>query len=201
MSPFYLSLLFLSIPAVSVSAGDLIEVFGIARCPDTSRFVKNQLVPFYEKFKSNFSSDFRLDFHAVPTGGHDVKGHYVNKCLHGAVECALNKLQMCSKKHIAGDWLVIVGCIQGLKSYPAGLNCLPDTEEGKKIKECAESEEGEYLLNDENSYRYNVAPGSAWLPWIQVNGERNKYAEYNLKTVACGLKSMMDKEMCKDENK
>ncbi|CAL2028171.1 unnamed protein product [Caenorhabditis brenneri] len=189
----------LTIPIVF--AGDLVEVFGIARCPDTSRFVKNQLVPFYQKFNADFSSDFKLDFHAVPTGGSNVEGRYVNKCLHGKIECALNKLQMCAKKHISKDWMVTAGCIQGLKQYEAALACLPDTEEGQKVKTCAETQEGEYVLNDENSYRYNVAPGSAWLPWIQVNGVRNRDAEYHLKTVVCQLESMKNQEMCKEEGK
>uniref|UniRef100_A0A1I7U1C7 Gamma-interferon inducible lysosomal thiol reductase n=1 Tax=Caenorhabditis tropicalis TaxID=1561998 RepID=A0A1I7U1C7_9PELO len=192
--------LFLLVATLFVSrafAGDLVEVFGIARCPDTSKFVKNQLVPFYEQFNANFSTDFKLDFHSVPTGGSEVNGRYVNKCLHGAVECALNKLQMCARKHIENDWMAVAGCVQGLKAYSEGVKCLPDTQEGQKVKQCAESEEGEYLLNDENSYRYNVAPGSSWLPWIQVNGVRNRDAEFHLKKVVCGLESMKDNGICK----
>ncbi|CAA22309.2 Gamma-interferon-inducible lysosomal thiol reductase [Caenorhabditis elegans] len=189
-------LLFISISAVA-TASDLVEVFGISRCPDTSKFIHNQLVPFYQNYKGNLSDGLKLDFHAVPTGGHQVDGKYVNRCLHGALECALNKLQMCSKKHIKQDWLVTAGCIQGKTAYSAGLKCLPDTEEGKIVQNCAESEEGEYLLNDENSYRYNVAPHSAWLPWIQVNGERNRNAEFKLKDVICQLESMKGNEICK----
>ncbi|PIC54341.1 hypothetical protein B9Z55_003629 [Caenorhabditis nigoni] len=182
--------------ASQIFASDLVEVFGISRCPDTSKFVKNQLVPFYEKFSSNFSKDFKLDFHAVPTGGSNVDGHYVNRCLHGKTECDLNKLQMCAKKHVSGDWMKIIGCIQGLKSYNKALECLPEAEEGKIVKTCAESDEGEYLLNDENSYRFNVAPLSSWLPWIQVNGKREPYAEHHLKDVVCSLESMKNEEMC-----
>ncbi|CAI2294411.1 unnamed protein product [Caenorhabditis sp. 36 PRJEB53466] len=187
---------FLLVSASTVSAGDVVEIFGIARCPDTTKFVKNQLIPFY-KDAGNFPEDFKIDFHAVPIGGSTVNGSFVNKCLHGPVECALNKLQMCAKEYIKKDALVTIGCIQGKKTYELGAKCISDDEIGKKIIACAESEEGEVILNDENSYRYSVAPTSAWLPWIQINGNRVQDAEFHLKNYICALESMKNEDQCK----
>lgn len=68
---------FLLLATISATwAGDLVEVWGIARCPDTSKFVHNQLVPFY-KNNTPFPAEFKLDFHAVPTGGSMVDGKYM----------------------------------------------------------------------------------------------------------------------------
>uniref|UniRef100_A0A8R1DUC1 Gamma-interferon-inducible lysosomal thiol reductase n=1 Tax=Caenorhabditis japonica TaxID=281687 RepID=A0A8R1DUC1_CAEJA len=169
--------------AALTTAEDLVEVWGIAKCPDTTKFVRRQLLPFYNSFDT-FPDDFKLEFHAVPAHGKTVNGTYINHCLHGAAECALNKLQMCSKKYIEQDSLVTIGCIQGKKKY--------------KVRECAESQEGEHLLNDENAYRYHAAPNSAWIPWIQINGVRVQDAEKNLWKRVCELESMAQTEQCKN---
>lgn len=55
-----------------------------------------------------------------------------NKCLHGKVECLLNKLQMCAKKYMTADWMITMGCIQGRKTYESGVECIQDEEEGNK---------------------------------------------------------------------
>uniref|UniRef100_A0A8R1DSW5 Uncharacterized protein n=1 Tax=Caenorhabditis japonica TaxID=281687 RepID=A0A8R1DSW5_CAEJA len=128
--------------AALTTAEDLVEVWGIAKCPDTTKFVRRQLLPFYNSFDT-FPDDFKLEFHAVPAHGKTVNGTYI-------------------------------------------------------VRECAESQEGEHLLNDENAYRYHAAPNSAWIPWIQINGVRVQDAEKNLWKRVCELESMAQTEQCKN---
>lgn len=160
----YKSFLLLSVFAVVCYGQSRVPVYVYyeSLCPDSARFVNEQLYPVAS------SKEFKkyLELNLVPFGksSYTTQGSDVMfTCHHGENECYGNKVHACAIQHIQGNsyqpeltrenlTLEYVNCLMSraqLKdgAFPGRL-CAEDVkiEQWEQIKECANSTEGSVLL-------------------------------------------------------
>merc|ERR1712156_1120015 len=122
--PLLLSLL------LSVSSAELqlnLDIYYESLCPDSTRFISNQLGPMYEVLGSDVNVTF------VPYGFAETTevdgGGYGFSCQHGADECYGNIVQACTIAHTE-DRDMQVNLIVCMMSSPdpstAGPDCFQD---------------------------------------------------------------------------
>uniref|UniRef100_A0A182QA48 Gamma-interferon inducible lysosomal thiol reductase n=1 Tax=Anopheles farauti TaxID=69004 RepID=A0A182QA48_9DIPT len=137
-----------------------VYVYYESLCPDSARFVNEQLYPVAKTFKKN------LELHLVPFGkstyttqGSDV----LFTCHHGENECYGNKVHACAIQHIQGNsyqpeiskedlTLEYINCLMHRAQLKDGAfptkRCADEAkiDQWQAIMECANSTEGSQLL-------------------------------------------------------
>lgn len=159
-----------------------------AQCPDTSRFVHQQLLPVWQEL----SVTNRITLKIVPFGKakcDPVGNDYSCKCQHGPPECELNQLMNCVIEIVKNprQYVPVISCIQGKRDLrSAGLKCLSKLSvSSKSILRCAEGEEGRRLLAEAGVETERLQPPLNFVPWIMINGIRSSDAFYDLKKNLC----------------
>ncbi|KAL6735682.1 hypothetical protein Aduo_006098 [Ancylostoma duodenale] len=172
----------------------VVDVVGESKCPDTTRFIFNMLLPAFKKFWSRL----RINYHPYGPFKHTAcsnssRAGFECTCQHGPDECRKNALQACVINALpeAGDYLDIVACIQGPHSFNNALqNCILSGPFGgrldkNKIVQCANSEEGMTLMAQHGAKVRLFADNVNWVPWISIEGLRIPAAEKHFQEVLC----------------
>jgi len=159
-------------------------------CPDSIRFVQNQLKPAFEQCPNNFNID--VIAHGKASYVPNAHGGYSFRCQHGEAECRGNKALACAKKFAPNHdaYIAFVICAMGRRSYRAAITECSSGALQRSINECVSSAEGQRELKKMAESQYTVAPHLGYVPSIVVNGkhsqEMQNAAEFNLKQLVCG---------------
>ncbi|XP_063390603.1 GILT-like protein 1 [Cydia fagiglandana] len=162
-------------------------------CPDSKRFITEQLAPVWRDFKGS------VKVKLVPYGKstHDkVNGKWQFNCHHGPDECYGNKVQACIlKDKVLADTekMDLVICLMGQaspdKSLDTCLEKINKLSESTKLKQCASGTQGDNLLAGYGDKTDGVQRPLAFVPTIVVNekfSQENQDAAFtNLKSVIC----------------
>merc|ERR1711881_79315 len=99
----------------SLCSGQLsLEIYYESLCPDSTRFISQQLGPMYEALGSDVTVNFNPYRFAETT---EVDGGYEFECQHGPKECYGNIVQACTLAHTE-DTDTQVGLIVCMMSSP-----------------------------------------------------------------------------------
>lgn len=149
-------------------------------CPDTRKFVLEELVPTY---RSALQSHINLEL--VPFGNAkfhtDDNGQRKVECQHGEEECYGNRLQAC----------YIVKYSPNISRSLDYVNCMFEKEDWKSthntsvkcatelsinwnnIEQCTNSAEGERLIEIFGNQTLNLDPKVTWIPWLTINNQHD----------------------------
>lgn len=118
-------------------------------CPDSIRFIKEQLTPAYEALGSQ-----RMVVEFVPYGKattYPTDTGYSFRCQHGSNECRGNKVMACGLARLLADnkrQVKFVNCIMS-QTNPSKMSdkCISDADlEARDMLDCVNSREGQVLL-------------------------------------------------------
>ncbi|KAF5308634.1 hypothetical protein FQR65_LT06095 [Abscondita terminalis] len=149
-----------------------VSIYYESLCPDSIRFLTNQLYPAYYKINSSLALDF------VPYGkaSHTCDGDRCQfSCQHGPNECSGNKYQACGlKEHQSQDQQIeFVNCVMGASNPSAEstiANCAPKLGVPiETILECASSSKGDQILARLGDQTHAVDPKIYFIPTIVFN--------------------------------
>ncbi|ETN62496.1 hypothetical protein AND_005813 [Anopheles darlingi] len=180
-----------------------VYVYYESLCPDSAKFVNEQLYPVAKAFKAN------LELHLVPFGksSYETQGSdVIFKCHHGENECYGNKVHACAIQHIQGNsfqpnisredlTLEYVNCLMAraqLKDgqFPTKI-CADEVkiEQWQTIQECANSTEGSTLLKQHGDATYKLQKPLASVPTIAFkqtyDGELQKLSLNSFRQALC----------------
>jgi len=148
-----------------------VAVYYESLCPDSVKFVVNQLWPTYEKVSSILSLDL------VPFGKASFvrqNDHWLFTCQHGLPECKGNKIQACaiSLYSRVEEHLPFINCVMNTDYPPdAGQDCASTLGlDWNQISQCADGKEGENVLHEMGVKTQALHPKLHFVPWITVNG-------------------------------
>jgi len=158
-----------------------IQVYYETLCPDSIRFVAEQLYPTYQKLGQYLNIEF------IPYGFAsylpDGNGGWDFACQHGPYECTGNLYQACLINALKNDNALLVEVINCIMSDPSphtatekcmehlGMIAGPSFEE---IDECHSSEFGENLLHDFGVQSETLDPSYYFIPWITIDNAWNE---------------------------
>lgn len=179
---------------IDTQSGNVIHVaiYMEAQCPDTSRFIKRQLVPTWQHLKNTG----RVEYEIIPFGkarcektpeGDDFKC----ECQHGNDECELNALMNCAIEELGfpDSYIPLIGCIQGSDSLATALEKCVDKGEYKSkastLKKCGEGRRGRHLLALAGQRTTALNPALNFVPWVMLEGRREHDAFYALEENVC----------------
>ncbi|XP_040573345.1 GILT-like protein 1 isoform X1 [Lepeophtheirus salmonis] len=155
-----------NIPKVEVSA--YYEVL----CPDSIRFVRNELQTTYSKLSSI------MNFHLIPYGKASSfaksEGGYEFNCQHGQEECFGNMVHACSIKYVQSKSVLLdfVACMikDNRDAIKIGKSCAKEySVDWQPIERCAHSIEGENLLYEEGEKTHNLSPRLRFVPTVELD--------------------------------
>nr|XP_027232219.1 GILT-like protein 1 [Penaeus vannamei] len=155
-------------------------------CPDSARFVTEQLYPAWLHLREILALD--INFYGKAQTA-PRPGGYVFACQHGPGECEGNMMLTCAKKHIPGEdrYMAFVNCVmRELAGVRAGYMCAQEVGVSyQDIANCLNSLEGESLLHQvgEKQRRLNVS--ISYVPLIFVNKDLLNEVETNLGNQVC----------------
>merc|ERR1712236_139881 len=78
---------------LTISQGLVVDIFYESLCPDSTRFISQQIPPMYEAIGQHVEIRFRPYGFATTT---EVDGSYQFECQHGERECYGNIVQACT---------------------------------------------------------------------------------------------------------
>jgi len=169
-----------------------LKVYYESLCPDSIRFMKEQLLPTWTELKDIIDVDIvaygKAEDDPTPSGGYNFT------CQHGSEECRGNTMLACARDHISShdDYIDFSLCVM-TADYPpdAGHECASKQEAVNwvSIAACTISQEGERALHALGEMQREEVPDLYYIPWMIVNGEQNEdiraEAEYNLFILTC----------------
>lgn len=167
-----------------------VSVYYETLCPDSKRFVINQLYPVYQELKDIML----LDVNAYGKAENFAIGDsYIFVCQHGPNECQGNMMIACAKNLIQSEELFMdfTNCIMTVFTAAAGGPQCAEKHgiDFAPIQQCFQSTEGQHLLHDVGVKQNAAAPNLNYVPWIMINdvysGNQQTEAETNLKKVVC----------------
>jgi len=187
-----LSSVFLLCLASLSSAQLSLDIYYESLCPDSTRFISQQLGPMYEALGSDVNVNFNPYGFAETT---EVDGGYEFECQHGADECYGNIVQACTLAHTE-DRDTQVGLIVCMMSSPnpstAGPDCFQQMSlDYQPILDCIESGEGDELHAKYGEIQNSLDPRPNNVPWSNFNGEHGleywELEEYGLTQYLCDV--------------
>ncbi|KAJ0170087.1 hypothetical protein K1T71_014693 [Dendrolimus kikuchii] len=170
-----------------------IAVYYESLCPDSKRFITQQLAPVWRDFRGV------VKVKLVPYGKstHDkVNGKWQFTCHHGEDECYGNKMQSCILKDKSlqdTDKMELIICLMSQTNPDKSLDtCLTQankTAESLKLKRCASNEQGDNLLAAYGDKTDAVQRPLSFVPTIVINEKFDQAIQdeafTNLKAVVC----------------
>ncbi|XP_015916968.1 gamma-interferon-inducible lysosomal thiol reductase [Parasteatoda tepidariorum] len=169
-----------------------LDIYYETNCPDSMRFVTQQLYPLYQEMKNS------LKIRLIPFGKgtayfNEVSKQYDFNCHHGPAECLGNTVQSCviSLYPQPEDHMNLVNCME---AYPrpssSGSKCAKRLGlDWNKISKCADGEEGNRLLYENYKITNALSPRLNFVPWIVINRvytrDQQRRGLRNLKEVVC----------------
>lgn len=164
----------------------LLTLYIESQCPDTTGFIKRQLMPTWRRL----SSTKRLNVQIIPFGKASCTqedGDYICQCQHGSVECELNQLMNCVIDLLPkpSQHIPIIGCIQGGSDLKSVFNrCLNGHTSASRLWECSTSKEGRALLYSAGERTAKIS-SLYFVPWVVINDKRVSDAFYALEENIC----------------
>lgn len=166
-------------------------------CPDSRRFVLNQLVPTFSELKDVMQVDI------IPFGHARTLGHNKMICQHGSRECEGNRRMACIIARTKGDQDLIVptiGCLFTLGISPQ--TCVEQNLPGvpfDDLEKCKDSEESYKMMED-----YEKKTGRIdYVPRIKIEGSYSEdvqeEAEHDLRKAVCNYYKGEKKLNCTEE--
>ncbi|XP_047736937.1 gamma-interferon-inducible lysosomal thiol reductase-like [Hyalella azteca] len=168
-----------------------LQVFYESLCPDSIRFVEEQLAPVYASLSSILSVDITAYGFASDTA--KPEGGYNFTCQHGPDECVGNLLLVCAKKYLPQEpeYIDFNICVMTAEYPPsAGEQCAAELGVSfAEISACWTSQEGEELLHEAGIYTAAQVPRINYVPWMISNGEHDDAiqaaCEFDLEAYVC----------------
>ncbi len=177
-----------------------VAVYGEALCPDTTRFLNDQLAPFWHEASLRAIANtevFPFGFAHCSYNGTD---DYNCSCQHGPEECLMNQLMNCAIALLDRQeiYMPVLFCLQQLNISQA-RPCFDKrnlTGNYANLYRCATSKQGRYLLHQTG---LESPANMTYVPWIEVNGQRSKRAELAFKSVVCNSYEGTKPDSCTDK--
>ncbi|CAF0741797.1 unnamed protein product [Brachionus calyciflorus] len=183
-----------------------IGVYYETKCPDSKRFLINQITSAQEKFSSV------VDFTLIPFGKANYTRDSINSdwnfmCQHGPDECYGNIIHNCliQERPNFVDHFPFISCTMEnimINFEAQALECaMKHSVDYEKLKQCAKSTIGNNLLYQAGEKTHSLDPKLNYVPWITVNNlhtnEIQKTAEANLTYFICSeLKDTITFSFC-----
>jgi len=163
-----------------------LTVYMEAQCPDTTGFVKRQLLPSWRRL----GPTKRLSVTLIPFGKASCSFEnedYQCQCQHGSSECELNQLMNCVIDHLADpiEHIPIIGCIQGGDVKTVFQGCLQGHRSSSWLWNCARSKHGRLLHATAGNKTALIGNKFNFVPWIVLDGVRVNDAFYALEENLC----------------
>jgi hypothetical protein len=165
-----------------------VDVFIEAKCPFSTRFFANELMPFVRKHPQI------MNLTIYPYGNTEcqkINGRVRCKCFHGPDECQLNQLMNCviHRHPYIYDYLDTIVCIQGKPDLAtAQRQCIAGKPDEFLLMRCARSLKG-FRLHLKAGVK-TLKMGVENVPWITINGEYNKASEYAFNKEICAVSDL-----------
>ncbi|KRY92486.1 GILT-like protein C02D5.2 [Trichinella pseudospiralis] len=165
-----------------------LRVFYESQCPDSTSFLRTQLEPLWPDLL-NF-----VNVSLVPFGKASWKqvddDDFVFRCQHGMLECALNQAMSCAEELIRPKRLLLplITCLQQsfhIDKLHQCANAYAPADVVDELIQCSSNSYGRRLLYQMGLQTKNQKPPIYYVPWIEINGQRNTDAEHNLKQELC----------------
>jgi len=168
-----------------------IGVYYETLCPDSIRFVREQLWNTFQKLSQV------IDVELIPYGKASSKSQgndrWTFRCQHGPNECRGNMMQACAIKYNPSQQKIVpfVHCVMTAGNPPnSGKQCAEKTGlDWNQISQCAEGAEGESLLHDMGVKTDTQKPRIHFIPWITINGDNSDTVQdqalSNLQSLVC----------------
>jgi len=159
-------------------------------CPDCKRFITKQLWNVFQEL-----SELNIRLEMLPYGKAIEKydkasGKWKFFCQHGKRECTGNLIQTCAIQITKSDpykYLPFIRCM-ALASKPLDVvpTCAKENAiDLKLINDCVLGNAGNVFQHKVALKTKIIANPLTYVPWIAINGKRNKKAEFNLKAEIC----------------
>lgn len=181
-----------------------VSVYYESLCPDSAKFINEQLYPVAKQFKDN------IDLKFVPYGKSTYRtqgSEVLFECHHGPNECYGNKVHACALFHIQGNsyqpnntkealTLEYVNCLMERAQFKSGefpgKSCAEALEihNWETIQQCANSTEGSSLLKNYGDETQTVQKGPIQsVPTVvfrkSYDSENQKLAVSNFHVALC----------------
>ncbi|KAF7639263.1 hypothetical protein Mgra_00001225, partial [Meloidogyne graminicola] len=164
-----------------------IIIYMEAQCPDTTGFIRRQLLPSW----SRLGSTKRLNITLVPFGKAscvEEADDYKCDCQHGKDECELNQLMNCAIEHLPDpeNHIPLIGCVQGKDNLIAAFrSCLNGHISSDLLWTCSIGKHGRKLHAIAGNKTNSIGEEFNFVPWIVLNGKRENDAFYALEENLC----------------
>lgn len=165
-----------------------LDIYYESLCPDSLRFLVNQLGPQYSTL-SSFVNVRLIPFGKASFYPKKIAG-YNFECQHGPSECKGNMLHACGIEYSTDTKQAVeyaVCLMQGLRN---AAKCASSVGlDYKTILSCATGLEGQLLLQLHGVETLSLAPRLTFVPWLVFNGEWSQENQdgglKNLKATSC----------------
>lgn len=168
-----------------------LAVFFESLCPDSIRFMEDQLYPTWNNVPEIMDVD--LNAYGFITETPLTGGGYKFECQHGPDECEGNLMLACAKNYITdqSQYVDFTLCVMMSDNPPySGQTCADNAGiPFNQIDECWKSEESQHLLHEIGLQQNGLRPVVDWVPWIVLNDEHTDEiqadAESGLQVLLC----------------
>jgi len=166
-----------------------LDVYYESLCPDSRRFLVNQLAPSWNKISS--FTQLRLIPFGKATYQDNEQGGYDFECQHGPSECEGNRLHACgiANSDNMSQALTFASCLMAspmngsMCAGKAGLNF-------DSVMDCQNSLKSEHLLKANGVETLELDPKLTFVPWLVFNKQWTEENQWeglkDLSKIACG---------------
>ncbi|XP_055640909.1 GILT-like protein 1 [Toxorhynchites rutilus septentrionalis] len=147
-----------------------VDVYYEHLCPDSIRWVSNQLAPNYDALRESIVIEF------IPFGkSRSINNGEQFECQHGPLECEGNRIQSCVLHQIPDQdrQVSYVACQMNFNADPQGWECaFRSGIDLNTLQTCVEGTLGTQLQLEAERRTKQIAP--SFVPTIVLNGQFNQ---------------------------